>query len=107
MSSATIDPRPASETAPGEFEILDAYSRAVIGAVNEIGPTVVNVEVQSANGRRRSLRIDPSDHDALLTGALHVARRSQAETEVWRSGALLRLARRSRRSLPCEADLSD
>jgi S1-C subfamily serine protease len=52
MSSATIDPRPVSETAPGESEILDAYSRAVIGAANEIGPTVVNVEVQSANGRR-------------------------------------------------------
>jgi S1-C subfamily serine protease len=52
MSIATLDPRPASETAPGESEILDAYSRAVIGAVNEIGPTVVNVEVQSANGRR-------------------------------------------------------
>jgi S1-C subfamily serine protease len=52
MSSAIIDPRPASETAPGESDILDAYSRAVVGAVNEIGPTVVNVEVQSANGRR-------------------------------------------------------
>jgi S1-C subfamily serine protease len=49
MSTATIDPRPLAQEGT---EILDAYSRAVIGAVNEIGPTVVNVEVQSANGRR-------------------------------------------------------
>src|SRR5204863_861691 len=52
MSSAILDPRPVGESAPEQSEILDAYSRAVIGAVNEIGPTVVNVEVQAANGRR-------------------------------------------------------
>ncbi len=49
MSTATIDPRPVAQE---DTQILDAYSRAVTGAVNEIGPTVVNVEVQSASGRR-------------------------------------------------------
>jgi S1-C subfamily serine protease len=50
MSSATLDP--VNKEPPQEAEILDAYSRAVVGAVDEIGPAVVNIEVQGPNGQR-------------------------------------------------------
>jgi S1-C subfamily serine protease len=52
MSSATLNSQPVSRSIPSEEEILDSYSRAVTGAVDEIGPAVVNVEVEGANGRR-------------------------------------------------------
>jgi S1-C subfamily serine protease len=51
MSSATLDEQPDVRTVPSDGEILDAYSRAVTGAVEEIGPAVVNVEVQGKSGR--------------------------------------------------------
>lgn len=51
MSSATLDGQPDVRTVPSDGEILDAYSRAVTGAVEEIGPAVVNVEVQGKSGR--------------------------------------------------------
>jgi len=51
MSTATLNPKPVS-TPPRDDEILDAYSRAVTGAVEEIGPAVVNVETQGPAGRR-------------------------------------------------------
>ena len=51
MSSATLNPDVNFRSVPEEGEILDAYSRAVTGAVEEIGPAVVNVEVQGKNGR--------------------------------------------------------
>lgn len=50
MSSATLNPDVNSHPVD-EDEIVDAYSRAVTGAVEEIGPAVVNVEVQGKNGR--------------------------------------------------------
>ena len=50
MSSATLE-QPDVRTVPSQGEILDAYSRAVTGAVEEIGPAVVNVEVQGKSGR--------------------------------------------------------
>ena len=42
--------------APGDHELLDAYSRAVIRAAEEVGPSVVNIEAHSPGngGRRRS-----------------------------------------------------
>jgi len=50
MSSATLE-QPDVRKVPSDGEILDAYSRAVTGAVEEIGPAVVNVEVQGKSGR--------------------------------------------------------
>src|SRR5437868_6017087 len=50
MNSATLDP--VNRETPSEGEILDAYSRAVVGAVDEIGPAVVNIEVSGPNGQR-------------------------------------------------------
>ena len=52
MSSATLIPKTVSSLHDGAEEILDAYSRAVTGAVEEIGPAVVNVETQGPGGRR-------------------------------------------------------
>jgi S1-C subfamily serine protease len=52
MSSATLNSKPVSRSVPSEEEIYDAYSSAVIGAVEEIGPAVVNVEVRGPGGRR-------------------------------------------------------
>jgi len=42
--------RPRSE----DDELLDAYSRAVIDAVEKVGPAVVNIEVRQVRGRRSS-----------------------------------------------------
>jgi S1-C subfamily serine protease len=50
VSSTTL--HPASSSPPTQGEILDAYSRAVTGAVDEIGPAVVNIEVKAQSGRR-------------------------------------------------------
>ena len=48
------DPAPAGIHSNTDDELLDAYSRAVIGAAEKVSPSVVNIDVQhSVKGRRR------------------------------------------------------
>jgi S1-C subfamily serine protease len=53
----TVDDAPRSSAAPpppSEPEILDAYSRAVVGAVETVGPAVVHLQVESDKGQAGS-----------------------------------------------------
>ena len=45
------EPVPASTTAPEDLALFDAYSRAVIGAVDRVGPAVLHLQVIGANDR--------------------------------------------------------
>src|SRR5271168_1105029 len=47
-------PAPASSSSVNDDCLLDAYSRAVTGAVGIVSPSVVNIEVHQAAGRTRS-----------------------------------------------------
>jgi S1-C subfamily serine protease len=42
----------AASAAAGDVALLDAYSRAVIRSVEQVGPSVVNIEVRRPNGDR-------------------------------------------------------
>jgi S1-C subfamily serine protease len=47
-------PAPAAASTSTGDSLLDAYSRAVTGAVDRVGPSVVNIEVHQSAGRTRS-----------------------------------------------------
>src|SRR5947209_8572860 len=42
----------AAEPLAGDLELLDAYSRAVVGAVERVGPSVVHIEARHRAGDR-------------------------------------------------------
>jgi S1-C subfamily serine protease len=54
-------PVPAPEPEPSSDELLDAYSRAVVRAVETVGPSVVSIEVQHPDpgSRRRTMPPQP------------------------------------------------
>jgi S1-C subfamily serine protease len=58
-------PDPVPPSAPHDAALLDAYSRAVIGAVEQVGPAVVRIEVERAAGRAGDRRVP---HDASGSG---------------------------------------
>lgn len=44
---------PAAAAPPADEALLDAYSKAVVRAAEEVGPSVVNIEVRRKNGERQ------------------------------------------------------
>jgi S1-C subfamily serine protease len=52
-TSAEQQPALASSVTPADGALLDAYSRAVVHAAEEVGPSVVNIEVRRPDGQRQ------------------------------------------------------
>jgi S1-C subfamily serine protease len=72
------------QVAPAEDELLDAYSRAVIHAVDIVGPAVVRIEV--AHGGGSGVAFTP---DGLILTNAHVVERSARPTVVTTDGRTL------------------
>ena len=51
---------PAAAPAAADAALLDAYSRAVIGAVDKVGPAVLHLQVRGADGPAAPARASSS-----------------------------------------------
>jgi S1-C subfamily serine protease len=83
-------------SAPTDAELLDAYSQAVIGAVERVGPTVVHLEVLTPRARERGRGMAVGSGsgffftpDGFLLTNRHVVRGAQS-VGVNQVGAILR-----------------
>ena len=56
--------RPEPVRGPEDGELLDAYSRAVINAVDKVSPAVVNIEVLQSKGQRTRVQAPREVHGA-------------------------------------------
>jgi S1-C subfamily serine protease len=57
LAPVSMEPAPevsaATNQPPGDDSLLDAYSKAVVRASEEVGPSVVNIEVRRHDGQRQ------------------------------------------------------
>ena len=60
VTPVSLEPAPETSTAttqppgpPADDALLDAYSKAVVSASEEVGPSVVNIEVRKRDGQRQ------------------------------------------------------
>ena len=52
LAPGDVEPQPVPAREPSDGELLDAYSRALIGVVERVGPAVVHLEVETARASR-------------------------------------------------------
>src|SRR5262245_52508525 len=82
---------PAAPPGDGDASLLDAYSRAVVGAAERVGPAVAHLEVEQARGGRGAPRGTGSGFvftpDGLLLTNSHVVHGARAVRATFADGA--------------------